>query len=492
MKGVNIKEEWEKHKASKNKPKLKEEKVIISNKEKNPSKEFAKVLTEDVKKFGKIDSDGVLSIDDGIQKQVIGKVKDKELTKTGFKNLMPLEKNRIIRYWKARAKDDGVKITILEDEIILGEDKRIDERILELLEKGKLWDYIILDELDKRHIGDIPAKEVLFLCCIGRLVKNKKPFSFNCLILSPSSSGKDHVVASVLKLFPKEAQEKYGRTSRTTFNYLHSLEEEPNYTYDGKIIYLPEIEEHILNSEIMLEFTSGEDEISEVAIKKQKGAGVDKIQIRGHPEIFTTTAKTIPSDEIRNRFNIVNLDLSEEQIKRSFIQEEEPYNEKITFFLSTLNPSEIKIPKKMFNFIVKNFPSKKQRHKRDFQRLLDFIKVLALFNRREIAEPQDYDRAKDIFINAYSNVSNIPLKDIDNRIVSVLEQTKEPMSAKNITDELGGIITIQNIYPHLRNLVAKEILDELTDRIGGHVINFYALSEEFKDKKPFELPNYDE
>ncbi|GAH08236.1 unnamed protein product, partial [marine sediment metagenome] len=63
---------------------------------------------------------------------------------------------------------------------------------------------IVVEELNKKHLGDIPAKEVIFLCAIGRLVKNKKPFSFNVLVLSPSSAGKDHLVGSVLKLFPEE------------------------------------------------------------------------------------------------------------------------------------------------------------------------------------------------------------------------------------------------------------------------------------------------
>lgn len=365
------------------------------------------------------------------------------------------------------------------------------ERIKKLLESGKLWDKIVIEELDKKHVGDIPAKEIIFLCCIGRLVKNKKPYSFNCIVLSPSSSGKDHLVASVLKLFPKKDYERYGRTSRTTLNYLHNLKDEPNYSYNGKILYLPEIEEHILNNEIMLEFTSGEDEISKVAITKQKGAGVNIKEIRGHPEVLTTTATTIPTEEVRNRFNIVGLDLSEEQIKRTFILEEGDYNTEILEYLINLKQLDVKIPKEMFNFIVKNFPGKKQREKRDFQRLLDFIRAHALFNGRRIAEPQDYDRAKDIFINSYSTCADIPLKDMNRRIVNILEKADRPLSAKNINDELGGIISLQNLYPKLRDLTGKEILEEQTDRTLGYVITNYVLSEEYKDKKPFFLPNYE-
>lgn len=364
--------------------------------------------------------------------------------------------------------------------------------VLDLLNKGKLWDRIVLDELNKRHKGNIATKEVIFLCCVGRLVKNKKPYSFNGLVLAPSSAGKDHLIASVLKLFPSDDIEIYSRISAKALNYLHTTDEEPNYNYEGKIIYLKEIDEEVLNNEVMKEFTSGEEEYSKVAITKPKGGGVDIKEIRGHPEVLTTTATTIPTEEIRNRFNIVGIDLSDEQTETSFIDEVEEYSDEIKKFLLNLKPLDVKIPKKIFNFIKKNFPKNKVRYRRDFYKLLDFIKVLALFHKRNIAEPEDYDRAKDIFMNAFSTCADIPLKDIDTRIVKILEKIAEPLSAKNILDELGGIISIQALYPRLRNLVSKEILEEMTDRIGGYVIQHYVLSEEYKDKKPFILPNYEE
>jgi len=91
----------------------------------------------------------------------------------------------------------------------------------------------------------------------------------------------------------------------------------------------------------------------------------------------------------------------------------------------------------------------------------------------------------------FSTCADIPLKDIDNRVVKLLERIGEPLPARKILDELGGIIAIQNLYPRLRNLVMKEILEEQTDRIGGYVTTLYNLSEEFKDKIPFILPNYE-
>jgi len=374
------------------------------------------------------------------------------------------------------------------------------EQIKELQKNGRLWDYIICEELNKKHKGDIEAKEIVFAGCIGAKVLNKKSYSYNSLTLTISSAGKDHLTNSILKIFPKEIYETYGRISAKALNYLHSLDNEPEYTYDGKILYLKEITDEILNNEVMKEFTSGEEEISQVAITKQKGAGVDVVRIRGHPVVLTTTANTIPSEEIRNRFNIVTLDISEEQTKRTFICEEEKYDENIILFLNNLKSYIVEIPKELMNFIVKSFPKNKVRYRRDFQKLLDFTKAITIFNQGErqkldkdtlIAEPEDYDRAKDIFVNAFSSCSEIPLKDIDRRIINALEKSGEPLSAKRILNEIGGIITIVGLYPHLRNLVQKEILNELQARdTWNNVLTTFVISEEYKEKKPFVLPNY--
>lgn len=386
------------------------------------------------------------------------------------------------------------------------------QQIKAMWEKGKMWDYIVLEELGKKHIGDIKAREVIFLCAIGRLVTNRKPYSFNCLLLTKSSSGKDHIIRSVLKLFDRYNSEsntgiweRYGRISETTLNYLHQRKEDKenpkkslnlDFNWGGKILYLPEITNKVLNNEIMKEFTSGEDseEVSEVAITKRKSAGVDIIQIRGKPEVFISTAKTIPSEEIRNRFNIVGLDLSDNQTENIFRFKEEEINPEIIKFLSKMKKREIQIPKKIKNFLIKEFPKDKIRYRRDFPRLLDFIKALALFNGNKIATAEDYNRAKDIFINAYSSTSEIPLRDIDKDIIKVLENSKEPLQAREIHKEIdeGEKFTIKTIYEHIAELEEKEIIKGKQERIlTGYLVTKYSLTKEFLNKKPFVLPNYD-
>jgi len=374
----------------------------------------------------------------------------------------------------------------------------IPSNIKTLLESGQLWNHIILNELGKQHAGDIKAREVIFLCAMGRLVKNRKPYSFNVLLLTKSSSGKDHIIQSVLKLFEKnKVWERYGRISETTLNYLHAeSEEEPNFTWDGKLLYLPEITNKVLNNEIMKEFTSGEssEETTEVAITKRKTKGVDIIRVRGKPEVFTSTAKTIPSEEIRNRYNIIGLDLSDEQTENIFKFEREEISPDILKYISEMKASEVKIPKKLLNFIIKVFPKHKIRFRRDFPRFLDFIRALALFNGRDIAIEEDYNIAKEIFINAFSNASDIPLKDIDEEIIKVMKDKKLGIEAREIHKEIdkGEKFSLQTIYEHLRELEDKEIIEGEQERIlTGYLVTKYSLTKEFLDNKPFTLPNYE-
>ena len=402
-------------------------------------------------------------------------------------------------------KEENKKIT-KDTGLIIKKPYKIPEKIKKLLDSGKLWDKIVIDELNRKHVGDIKTKEIIFLCFIGRFVKNKKTFSFNNLVLSVSSAGKDHLVGSVLKLFPKEDYEIWGRTSTKTFNYLHNLEEEPDFDYNGRIVYLKEITEGILNSEVMKEFTSSEEQITQIAIPKQRtklsSPGVDVVQIRGHPVVISTTATSTPSDEIRNRFNIVGLDETEEQTKRARKNITEEYSKEIKDYLSSLRVCEVEIPDKLFNFIDKHFPSNKVRYRRDFPKFLDFVRAKTIFNqaiRRKHKEnilratSEDYNSARDVFMNAYSKLSDIPLKDVPKRIIKVLEEEKKPLSAREICEYLNGYISIQNLYPHLNDLMFKEIIEEIMDRGEfDKPTTKYLLSSEYKDKKPFKLPIYED
>jgi len=243
-------------------------------------------------------------------------------------------------------------------------------------------------------------------------------------------------------------------------------------------------------------FTAGK---TRSAIAKEKEALI--FEVEGKPIVLTTTATTTPTEEILNRFVIVKLDESEEQTRRTFDIEEEEYSEEIKEFLKNLKSYEVEIPfkKKISNV----FPAKKVRSRRDYQRFLDWIRAVAVFHQDERrghttntikAELEDYDIARECYMNAFKGVADIPLKPVDKKIVDVLEKAEEPIIVSKILEFIEGYLSKPSLYTHLKNLKNKGIIDEFEDKEAfGFTKNVpvtkYALSEEFKDKNPIKLPN---
>lgn len=401
--------------------------------------------------------------------------------------ILTISKDKDIGKYKCTC-GEGVWV-LLSTELNNKESKEL-ERLKELQRKGKLWD-LIIEEIGKKHIGDIGAKEIVLLSCLGRLVKNKKPFAFNLIVHSESSAGKDHLVDSVLSLFPKNDIEAFGRISKTSLNYFHNKKNDPLFSYDGKILYLEEITGEILNNEVMKVFTSG---LNKSLITKDQKAEV--LEVKGKPVVIVTTATTKPTPEILNRFTIVKLDESEEQTHRTFTFEEEEYNSAVIHFLNELIPHNVSIPREIRLKLAKVFPKDRVKNRRHFPRFLDIVKTIAVFNQKirksvngEImATWEDYDQAVSIFRNYRSGVSSIPLKHIDKEIVELLRNEKEPLEVKDITPRISSIQQSQ-LYTHLRNLVENEVLTTYDIRNSfNHPVKLYSLSEEMHDINPIKLP----
>ena len=304
------------------------------------------------------------------------------------------------------------------------------------------------------------------------------------IIHSESSAGKDHLVESVLKLFPKDDIEAFGRISKTFLTYAHDKKKDPLWTYDGKILYLEEVTEDILNNEIMKVFTAG---VTKSGITKDQQSEV--IEVEGKPVIICTTATSKPTPEILNRFSIIKLDESEEQTRRTYEHEEEEYDEEVIQFISTLKPRSINIPLRMRKKISQSFPANKTSMRRAFPRFLDIVKTITLFHGNSTVTWEDYDLAVRIFSNYRSGVASIPLKIVDQRIVGLLKKSEEPLSATEISANMEGYLTQKNVYIHLNNLENNEVLEvfDLRDSFN-HPIKKYKISKELEDKNPIQLP----
>lgn len=374
----------------------------------------------------------------------------------------------------------------------------LDAEIETILKSPSFWDKIVIDEFNKKIVGEIKSREIIFLCGLGRLVRNCANSSFNLLIHSESSAGKDYTTKSVLKIFPDLYVFSRTRISPTVLNYWSPFKKLGEDSWDGCILYLPDIGDSILNSDALKLMCSDGSHITIT----EKGEAKD-IEIKGKPVIFSTTANATPNEEILNRFSIVHLDESEEQTKRIFEMQSERaaqglssnYDEKIKKSLANLKRWNVKIP--FAHQIAKVFPTKRIGERRNFERFLDFIKAITVFYQYQresegnmlISEYADYDKARDIFMNIQSGVSSIPLNRRQKEIVEILKNNESELALAEIHTQLKNYLSLKNLRPYLESLVNLKIIDMINgkDTLNREIIK-YKLSQEFLDFKPLILP----
>lgn len=371
--------------------------------------------------------------------------------------------------------------------------------IMNILKSKGFWDKIVIDEFNKRIVGEIASREIIFMCAMGSLVKNCSYTSFNLLMHSESSAGKDYITKNVLKIIPSASLFSRTRISPTVLNYWKPFKKIGLDSWEGCILYLPDISEPVLNSDAMKLLCSDGSHITIT----EKGEARD-IEIKGKPVIFSTTASTIPSEEILNRFSIVHLDESQEQTKRIMKMQSKrmieglsnEYDPQIKQALCSLKRYEVKIP--FADKIVKVFPSNRISERRNFERFFDFIKSITCVHQYQrffdgeylIAELEDYDKAKDIFMSIQQGVSSIPLNMRQKDIVEVLKDVTELLSLAEIHKQLRRYLAIQNFRPHLESLVNLKVIEKhhSTDNYNREIIK-YKISEEYLNFKPIILPN---
>lgn len=298
------------------------------------------------------------------------------------------------------------------------------EEIKELKENEELWILkeplllkIINQEFDKFIVDEEATRKAIFICCCGCFVENLSA-TFNILVNGESSAGKSWITKNILQLFPENifSKETYRtRISPKALTYWHNSEVEPEWTWNGKILYLEDIGSDILNSDVFKVMVS--EGSTATIVGKHKGKGVElptaiDIEIVGKPITIITTAIGVPIEEIKNRFLLIDLDESEDQTKKimerqaqiSITGKKEKYAEIIKESLSKLKRVEVLIPE-WVSKIVEYMPRKDVlRWRREFPRFLEIIKCSAALHQYQrekirgkiIANEQDYEIARDV------------------------------------------------------------------------------------------------
>lgn len=319
--------------------------------------------------------------------------------------------------------------------------ENIPQIFLDILKNSKIFDNITINEFNKKIVGELPARKLIFLNSAGRLVINCQVASFNTLINEEAGFGKDYTAKNTLSIWGDKILIYKSRISATALTYWHSADKEPNWTWDGKILYLEDISETVLNSDVFKVMCSSGSNATIVIEQK----AVDII-VNGKPVIITTTASAVPNPELVRRFTIANLteeiNQTEEIMKRHSEFSEEgivpEYDENITKALSYLKRKKVKIP--YASKIVPHFPKNHAIMRTLYPRFLDFIKASACLHQYQrnidedefiIAEEKDYEIARECIETIKSNKYMIPLTINQKKILEAFYKNYHKAIVKN-------------------------------------------------------------
>jgi hypothetical protein len=388
--------------------------------------------------------------------------------------------------------------TELRNEVSISPEEK-NECIKFLKNKDLLSKY--LKDLSKKIVGEEKVIQSVFMSCIGMFVEEKL-LSNNLIVNGEPSSGKSYVAGTVVKYFPKDKFEMRTRITPRVLNYWKNSTTDPDFSWDGMVLYLEDISEDVLNSEVLKVLVT-EGSKCTVLMKQNP---VD-IEVNGKPIVITTTAKSEPQSEILERFNIVRVDESEEQTKR--INEYQSkiavghaapeYDNLTRLSLSILERVNVSIP--YATKINVHFPSKTVTSRRSFEMFLSMIKsscALHQFqreciNKKYVATAEDYEIARKIWNFMYDeDISKKPL---------VGKQKRAYMACLALSSQVGFTVeeamdmdsTISQSYWYkvLEKFCEREYLTKLSEQVEGSIkpVNKYFLKG---DQGKIILPSFED
>jgi len=368
-----------------------------------------------------------------------------------------------------------------------------DENVVGILKKKDIFS-LIIKEFDKKIEGEDKSKKAILLSLCSVWNKDSE-VPLNTLVSSESSAGKSFICKNIIKIFPRELVEYRTKITPEAFTY---WKQDEDWDWDGKICYLEDITQSILDAPTFKVMCS-EGSTATIVIKQK---AVD-IEIRGKPVMLVTTARTNPNIEILNRFQIISLDESKEQTKaivfRQALQKNGiKYDEKITNALRLLKRKNVYIPyaENIANFLENNYNFESIRLRRDFSRLMDLIKcsaVLHQLQRKELdtetieATEQDYLIASEVI----NYIQTATFKGLTHKLKKSFDCCKKlgEFTAKEIHAH----------YPFVNQKMWYNYLDDLCERgmltaelkktdDSKKQVTYYKINEE----SSFTLPNYEE
>jgi hypothetical protein len=376
----------------------------------------------------------------------------------------------------------------------------LEKEAIAILKDPNLFKKITEEELDKKIVGEVETRKVIFLCAAGgRLVEDAQIASFNLLVNDSAGAGKDYITGGVLNILPKDIYVHKTRISPTVLTYWHNSTQEPDWTWNGKVFYPEDISHSVLNSEVFKVMCSSGSSAT-VTIKQKP---VD-IEINGKPVMITTTATAIPNPELVRRFAILNLDSSKDQTK-AIMRRQSEY--KMKGIVPEYNPlyreamgylERVKVKILFADLIDQHFPENNIIMRTNYFRFLDFICASAAFHQFQrkrdgegfvVAEAKDYNIARDCFLKLFSNKYMIPLTLNQKDILKVFKKNLNLKGSVSKLHPLMSFISDNALKTNFQILVRYGILDSLTEKdCYNRDIEVYRLSPSYQPNETLKIP----
>lgn len=380
-----------------------------------------------------------------------------------------------------------------DDLIRIGNEPAFAEE-LKILDDPTLFEKITINEFDKKIIREIDTRQAIFLNLCGVFVENHNTASFNLCVDSSSGAGKDKIAKAVIEYFPKEITFSPSRISPTAFNYWHT--NDPAFSWDGKAVYLEDIPNNVLNSEVFkVMSSSGSKAVIVINGKAQE------LEVRGKPVMIITTATAEPNSENLRRFPRISLDESIDQTKGIMKRQAKyaaegkaiEYNETIKRSITLLRRVKVKIP--YAEKLPDHFPQDHIIMRTHFNRFLDLIKASAALHQYQrkndlqgfvIADSQDYDIARIALMKSTSNRLMIPLTKKQRLFVEFIEKNHfdEWFSVPDVMPKIT-FLSEQGLYKTIEALRENFLDCEKREKENAKKpVNFYKLKKVFAVKIP--------
>lgn len=346
------------------------------------------------------------------------------------------------------------------------------DEYIEFLKDSDIFN-LYIKELGKFIVGELEARHVLFLCAQGRLVDNYEPCSYHVLVNSESGAGKDWVMRHIVKLLPEEVYEYRTRISKKAFTYWHSSRIERDWSWDGKICYLEDVSNEVLNDDTFKVMASSGSNATIVV----ENHAVD-VKINGKPVIFLTSATASPKHELLRRFVIVGLnetiDQTKDVMKKKAKAAKEGTKQEIKYdpiFIGAQRHLErVKVLVPFADLLVDIFPSDHIIMRTLFSRFIDWVKASCAFHQHQrerndagfyIATEQDYAIARKAIEYVSTNRFMLPLTKDELRLFDIIVNLSEDFSVNDIAAKVS-FITERTLRRKLDKLANYGFLEKST------------------------------